>query len=157
MPWAILLSEDAPPLNGQKAPLSCVSWLSIWLYVGYGNWTHIPVKLSPHSSYGPVTFNGRNYSSSSRRSHCGSASRRQDIQYRPFTSVVPLTDPLVRQQREWTWSSVIRIPGVVYYSANISAFYYFATSNFFLLIYLPFRFSLLISSAAYKGIFGGGA
>lgn len=111
----------------------------------------------PHSSYGPVTFNGRNYSSSSRRSHCGSASRRQDIQYRPFMSVVPLTDPLVRQQREWTWSSVIRIPGVVYYSANISAFYYFATSNFFLLIYLPFRFSLLISSAAYKGIFGGGA
>lgn len=72
-------------------------------------------------------------------------------------SVVPLTDPLVRQQREWTWSSVIRIPGVVYYSANISAFYYFDTSNFFLLIYLPFRFSLLISSAAYTGIFGGGA
>lgn len=44
---------------------------------------------------------------------------------------------------------------VVYYSANISAFYYFATSNFFLLIYLSFRFSLLISSACHGGISAG--
>lgn len=50
--------------------------------------------------------------------------------------------------------SFVSQEGVVYYSANISAFYYFATSNFFLLIYLSFRFSLLISSVCHGGISG---